>query len=154
MLVPGAGLGLEIDSEYNNGFITASRRKELKPHLEKLFADSKLVGRHLVEDILKYKRLDGVEPALRTIAGQFCSRGQQAMVFRDRLSQLSIPILVIWGAEDRILPVVTHPGSTWERQDRGSSRNRAHGAYGGCGEGQPIDPFILGMRREKIAETG
>jgi pyruvate dehydrogenase E2 component (dihydrolipoamide acetyltransferase) len=110
VLVASAGLGLEIDSEYINGFITASRRKDLKPHLEKLFADSKLVGRQLVEDVLKYKRLDGVESALRTIAGQFCSRGQQAMVFRDRLSQLSIPILVIWGAEDRILPVAHTQG--------------------------------------------
>jgi pyruvate dehydrogenase E2 component (dihydrolipoamide acetyltransferase) len=110
VLVASAGLGLEIDSEYINGFITASRRKDLKPHIEKLFADSKLVGRQLVEDILKYKRLDGVESALRTIAGQFCPGGQQAVVFRDRLSQLSIPILVIWGAEDRILPVAHTQG--------------------------------------------
>jgi pyruvate dehydrogenase E2 component (dihydrolipoyllysine-residue acetyltransferase) len=105
VLIASVGLGLEIDSEYINGFIAASRRKDLKPHLEKLFADSKLVGRQLVEDVLKFKRLDGVETALQTIASRLCLGGQQAVVLRDRLSQLSIPLLVIWGAEDRILPV-------------------------------------------------
>lgn len=105
VLIASAGLGPEIDSAYINGFVTASRRKDLKPHLEKLFADSKLVGRQLVEDVLKYKRLDGVETALRTIVGEFCPGEKQAVVLRERLSQLSIPALVIWGAEDRILPV-------------------------------------------------
>ena len=105
LLIASAGLGPEIDSEFIDGFITANRRKEIKQHLEKLFADSRLVGRQLIEDILKYKRLDGVELALRTVAGQFCPGGRQAVVLRDRLSQLSIPVMVIWGADDRILPV-------------------------------------------------
>jgi pyruvate dehydrogenase E2 component (dihydrolipoyllysine-residue acetyltransferase) len=105
VLIASAGLGPEIDSEYINGFIAASRRKDLKPHIEKLFADPQLVGRQLVEDILKYKRLDGVESALRTLAAEFCPRGKQVVVLRERLSQLPMPTLVIWGAEDRILPV-------------------------------------------------
>jgi len=105
LLIASAALGPEIDSEFIDGFITANRRKEIKPHLEKLFADPRLVGRQLIEDILKYKRLDGVDLALRTVAGQFCPGGRQAVVLRDRLSQLSIPTMVIWGADDRILPV-------------------------------------------------
>jgi pyruvate dehydrogenase E2 component (dihydrolipoamide acetyltransferase) len=104
-LIASAALGQEIDNQFIDGFIAASRRKDIKPHLEKLFADPKLVGRQLVEDVLKYKRLDAVEQALRTISSQFCPGGQQAVIRRDRLSQLPMPILVIWGAEDRILPV-------------------------------------------------
>ena len=105
VLIASAGLGVEIDGEFIEGFIAASRRKEIKPHLEKLFADPKLVGHQLIEDVLKNKRLDGVEAALRTVAGQFCPGGQQAVVLRDRLTRLSMPIMVIWGEEDRILPV-------------------------------------------------
>jgi pyruvate dehydrogenase E2 component (dihydrolipoamide acetyltransferase) len=105
ILIASAGLGAEIDGEYVDGFITASRRKEIKPHLEKLFGDPSVLGRRLIEDILQYKRLDGVEPALREIAAQFCPGGKQAVVLRDRLRELSMPILVIWGAKDRILPV-------------------------------------------------
>jgi pyruvate dehydrogenase E2 component (dihydrolipoyllysine-residue acetyltransferase) len=104
-LIASAGLGAEIDGEYVDGFITASRRKEIKPHLEKLFGDPSVLGRRLIEDILQYKRLDGVEPALREIAAQFCPGGKQAVVLRDRLRELPMPVLVIWGAKDRILPV-------------------------------------------------
>jgi len=104
VLIASAGLGPEIDGDYVNGFVAACRRKDLKPYLEKLFADPKLAGRQLVEDVLKYKRLDGVEAALRTIAGQFSSGGRQPVVLRDRLSTLSIPVMVIWGVEDHILP--------------------------------------------------
>ncbi len=105
VLIASAGLGPEIDGDYVDGFVSASRRKDLKPLLEKLFANPKLVGRQLVEDILKYKRLDGVETALRTIATEFCPGGKQAAVFREQMGQLPMPILVIWGAEDLILPV-------------------------------------------------
>jgi pyruvate dehydrogenase E2 component (dihydrolipoamide acetyltransferase) len=104
-LIASAGLGAEIDGDYVDGFITASRRKDIKPHLEKLFGDPSVLGRRLIEDILQYKRLDGVESALREIAAQFCPGGRQAVVLRDRLCELPMPVLVIWGAKDRILPV-------------------------------------------------
>ena len=103
-LIASAGLGAEIDGDYIEGFITAGRRRDIKPHLEKLFADAGLVGRQLIDDILKYKRLDGVDSALRTIADQLFPGGRQQAVLRDRLGELSIPIQVIWGSEDRILP--------------------------------------------------
>ena len=105
VLIASGGLGPEIDGDYINGFLKAERRKDIKPHLEKLFANPSLVSRQLVDDILKYKRLDGVDLALRTIAAQFCPGGRQAGVFRDRLGELSVPILVIWGGEDRVIPV-------------------------------------------------
>ena len=105
VLIASGGLGPEIDGDYIDGFLKAERRKDIKPHLEKLFANPSLVSRQLVDDILKYKRLDGVDLALRTIAAQFCPGGQQALVFRHRLGELSMPILVIWGGEDRIIPV-------------------------------------------------
>ena len=103
-LIASAGLGPEIDGEYIEGFIAASRRREMQPQIEKLFANPKLISRQLVEDILKYKRLDGVESALRTIAAQFCPGGRQALVRRKQLGSLTVPVLVVWGAEDRILP--------------------------------------------------
>jgi pyruvate dehydrogenase E2 component (dihydrolipoamide acetyltransferase) len=105
VLIASAGLGSEIDIEYIEGFISAQRRKDLLPQIEKLFADRKLVTRQLIEDVLKFKRLDGVESSLHTIASQFCVDGHQALILRDQLSALAMPASVIWGAEDRILPV-------------------------------------------------
>jgi pyruvate dehydrogenase E2 component (dihydrolipoamide acetyltransferase) len=104
-LIASAGLGPEINSEYINGFIAADRRKEMKPVLDLLFANPGLVTRQLVEDLLKYKRLDGVETSLSAIASELWPGGRQVISLRDRLNGLSIPVLVVWGAEDRILPV-------------------------------------------------
>ena len=105
VLIASAGLGSEIDVEYIEGFISAGRRKDLLPQIEKLFADRKLVTRQLIENVLKFKRMDGVESSLRAIASQFCPDGHQALILRDQVSALAMPACVIWGAEDRILPV-------------------------------------------------
>ena len=104
-LIASAGLGPEIDGEYIRGFVSATRRNEIRPQLEKLFANSRLITRQMVDDTLKYKRLDGVESALRTITAQFCPSDRQSVILREQISQLSMPVLVLWGSEDRILPV-------------------------------------------------
>ena len=104
-LIASAGLGPEIDSRYIQGFISAKRRNELKPHLERLFADPRSVTRQLLEETLKYKRLDGVEPALRAVADHLCPGGRQEILLREELSRLPVPILVLWGADDRIVPI-------------------------------------------------
>ena len=103
-LIASAGLGPEIDREYIRGFVSATRRNEIRPQLEKLFANPRLITRQMVDDTLKYKRLDGVEPALRTITAQFCPSDRQSVILREQISQLSMPVLVLWGSEDRILP--------------------------------------------------
>ncbi|MGP1394490.1 MAG: acetoin dehydrogenase dihydrolipoyllysine-residue acetyltransferase subunit [Inquilinaceae bacterium] len=103
-LLAPAGLGPEIDSSYIEGFIAAERRKDLKPHLEKLFADPSPVSRDLVENVLKMKRLDGVGAALRTIADAVFPGGRQALDFRGRLGEVAAPMQIVWGGEDRIVP--------------------------------------------------
>ncbi len=68
-LVSPAGFGPEINAGYIRGFASAQTRRELKPHLVQLFADQSLVQRQLIDDLLKYKRIDGVDAALATLAG-------------------------------------------------------------------------------------
>ena len=104
-LVCSAGLGPEITADYLEGFIAAGRRKDLKPVIQMLFADPSLVSRDMLEDILRYKRLDGVEAALTGIAAAMLSDGQQAWSARDRLGGITVPIQAIWGREDGIIPV-------------------------------------------------
>ena len=103
-LVCSAALGAEINAEYIAGFMAADKRRELKAVVEALFADPSLVTREMVDDLLRYKRLDGVAEALRGIAGAAFPGGRQAVVLRDRLGELAMPVLAIWGAEDRIVP--------------------------------------------------
>ncbi len=103
-LLASAGLGPEVDAGYVEGFISATTRNALKPHAAKLFANSALVTRRMIDDLLKYKRLEGVEACLRLISDRFLSAGQQAAVMRDALSRLRQPALVVWGSDDQIIP--------------------------------------------------
>jgi len=53
---------------------------------------------------VKYKRLEGVQDALRKIAAQTFEGGVQQGVFRDSLATLAPRVLVIWGEADPIIP--------------------------------------------------
>lgn len=99
-LIGSAGLGPEINMDYINGYIAGNSRKEMKPVLEKLFADPSLVNRQLIEDVLKFKRLDGVTSALRSLADGVFAGGKQSAVFANG----GVPTLVIWGRQDHIVP--------------------------------------------------
>lgn len=103
-LIGSAGLGTEIDGSYIDGFVQSRKRRDVKPHLEKLFSDPSLITRQLVEDVLKFKRLDGVQDALAIVAEQLFPGGRQAAVLRDLLDRMPLPAQVIWGEEDRIIP--------------------------------------------------
>ncbi|MGH6918282.1 MAG: acetoin dehydrogenase dihydrolipoyllysine-residue acetyltransferase subunit [Geminicoccaceae bacterium] len=104
-LVCSAALGPEINIAYIDGFMQAKRRKQLQPVLEMLVADPAMVSRDMIEEVLKYKRLDGVEAALSRMSGGVFAGGRQALELSGRLGELTVPVQVIWGKEDRILPV-------------------------------------------------
>lgn len=109
-LIGSAGLGAEIDGAYLDGFVQARRRREMKPHLEKLFSNPALITRQLIEDVLRFKGLDGVKDALAAVAGQVFPDGQQAIELRDQLGRVQVPLQVIWGGEDRIIPAAHAEG--------------------------------------------
>ena len=81
---------------YLQGFTSSRSRRELKPHVLKLFGDESLVTRQLVEDLLKYKRLDGVQECLEALAGRLTDAGDHAEDARRIID--AVPTLVIWGA--------------------------------------------------------
>ena len=103
-LICAAGLGSEINSEYINGFVASNNSRQIKPYLQQLFADKALVTRQLINNILQYKRLDGVDVALRAIANSLLERSQQKITFDRLLAKSRHKIAVIWGAHDQIIP--------------------------------------------------
>jgi pyruvate dehydrogenase E2 component (dihydrolipoamide acetyltransferase) len=104
-LVAPLGLGTEISSAFIDGFITETRTRKLRPVLEMLVANPSLISADMVEDVLKFKRLDGADAALQQIANAMAARGRQLLDLRDRITALTMPVQILWGDQDRILPV-------------------------------------------------
>jgi pyruvate dehydrogenase E2 component (dihydrolipoamide acetyltransferase) len=103
-LIAPAGLGTEINMDYINGFIQQTRAKKLRAVLELLVADPNAVTAEMVEEVIKYKRIDGVGPALETLRDSLMPGGEQGSLLTDSLEGLSVPVQVIWGKDDQILP--------------------------------------------------
>ena len=106
-LIAPSGFGSEINAGYLRGFADAQTRRELKPVVGQLFADESLVTRQLVDDLLAYKRLDGVDQALHTLAGTMLDGDVQRADSAPALARLggTVPLSVVWGSADQIIPV-------------------------------------------------
>ena len=105
-LIAPTGFGAEINAGYLRGFADAETRRELKPVAGQLFADESLVTRQLVDDLLAYKRLDGVDESLHTLLGTLLDGDAQRGDSAAALAALgdAIPVTVVWGRADRIIP--------------------------------------------------
>ncbi|MFI4948929.1 MAG: alpha/beta fold hydrolase, partial [Alphaproteobacteria bacterium] len=88
-----------------DGFVKAERRREAQEVLRLLVHDPELVSRAMVEDVLRYKRLDGVAAALSAIAAEWFPNGAQRAGWADAVATLPMPAQIIWGRDDRIIPV-------------------------------------------------
>jgi len=105
-LIAPAGFGPEINAGYLRGFADAQSRRELKPVVAQLFADESLVTRQLVDDLLAYKRLDGVDGALHALLAVLLDGDGQGVNAAALLAAAgdTVPVTVVWGRSDRVIP--------------------------------------------------
>jgi len=105
-LIAPCGFGSEINVGYLRGFADAQTRRELKPLIGQLFAEEGLVTRQIVDDLLAYKRLDGVDAALHALLGTLLDGDKQRTDSTASLAAIggAVPVTVVWGAADRIIP--------------------------------------------------
>src|SRR5229473_1617670 len=104
-LIASAQLGREINADFITGFVRAQRRREAQEVLALLVHDPALVSRAMVEDVLRYKRLDGVAAALETIAAEWFPGGIQRVGNAALAANSPVPVQLIWGRDDRIIPL-------------------------------------------------
>jgi len=103
-LISPAGLGTQIDARYIEGFLSAERRPQMKQALSALFADPTQVRREMVDEVLRFMRGDGVPAALRGLADNAFPGGKQRLLLRDVVASAAVPVQIIWGEGDRIIP--------------------------------------------------
>ena len=101
-----AGFGSGINAGYIRGFAAARTRRELKPVAAQLFADESLVTRQLLDDLLAYKRLDGVRQALNALSATLLDGERQRLDCSGLLRSASerVPVTVVWGESDQVIP--------------------------------------------------
>lgn len=100
-LISSYGMATKIDAGYIDDFLAATRRKDVKAILKRLFVDPALVNNEMIESLLKSRRLEGADQALREIA-KMIKTGQMAKA-SDPLP--AVPTQVIIGRDDNIITV-------------------------------------------------
>jgi pyruvate dehydrogenase E2 component (dihydrolipoamide acetyltransferase) len=105
-LIAPSGFGPEINAGYLRGFADAQTRRELKPVVGQLFADESLVTRQVVDELLAYKRLDGVDAALHALVGTLLDGDTQRIDSAAAIAAIggAVPVTVVWGSADRVIP--------------------------------------------------
>jgi pyruvate dehydrogenase E2 component (dihydrolipoamide acetyltransferase) len=104
-----AGLSDTVNGEFVDAFVAAEKRKDVRAALQKLFADPELVSAAMIEGVQKFKRLEGAQAALKTIAAAALPEGRQARSYRAVVDKRHAPTLVVWGTKDVILnPEAVH----------------------------------------------
>ena len=102
-LIAPAGLGSAVSPDFVRGFLDADKRRPMKEALRMLVADEGAVTSDMVERALAAKRIDGAEGALEAIAGACLGDAASDGAAAD-LAALAAPPLILWGAEDRVIP--------------------------------------------------
>ncbi|KAA8427005.1 acetoin dehydrogenase dihydrolipoyllysine-residue acetyltransferase subunit, partial [Acetobacter sp. DmW_125123] len=77
--------------------------RDMKAVLQMLVYNKALVGRKMVDAVLRARRLDGARDALHVIAKACFPNGHQADDLRSVLAGAETPTQIFWGKEDEIL---------------------------------------------------
>lgn len=101
-LIGPAGIGQKINADFIRGYLGARSAAEVEPLLRLLYSDPGYVTEELLQQALDYKRRDGVVEALTKIASSRYGGTPAGRQLRDVAG--SVPTLVVWGADDVVIP--------------------------------------------------
>lgn len=102
-LIAPAGIGTHVNAEFITGFTEAERNRAVQHELEKLVYNKALIGRKMIDAVVRARRLDGAREALRTIATACFDNDRQRDALLPVLEEATVPVEVIWGQDDAIL---------------------------------------------------
>jgi pyruvate dehydrogenase E2 component (dihydrolipoamide acetyltransferase) len=103
-LVDSAALGSEINGELLDRVEAESSRDEARRLLELFFQDRRFVLERGIDEMHAARNAPGADDAVKTIAGNAFTRRGQNLVLTDRLGELDVSLLIIWGELDRVIP--------------------------------------------------
>ncbi len=103
LLAPG-GFGDEINGRLLARYAAAQTAGEIGAALENMFGWNHPVPDAMVEMLAAARAVPGQTGKLVEIAKGLSRDGRQGVIPRDRLAALTMPVKVVWGTQDRVLP--------------------------------------------------
>ena len=105
VLVDSAGLGYEISAELTALMQGEPGHETARKLLDLFFEEKKLVADRGIEEMAQFQLAEGAWAAQQAIAQEAFSGSAQKIDLSDDLSALDKPVLIVWGAADRVIPL-------------------------------------------------
>jgi pyruvate dehydrogenase E2 component (dihydrolipoamide acetyltransferase) len=103
-LISPAGLGPESNGAFIRGITASTRRVSLVAWLKQLFANPAIMDEGFIATAEQQLADPATRARLAAVAERFFPDGTQALDLRGVLAETRMPVRVIWGLADRILP--------------------------------------------------
>jgi pimeloyl-ACP methyl ester carboxylesterase len=103
-LIAPAGLGPEINGAFLSGFVRARTEASLIAWMKQLVQDESLLTKPFINATLAQSQDLALRDAQQLVADRFFADGTQVIDIRQSLAGLAIPVRIIFGAADRVIP--------------------------------------------------
>ena len=104
-LVSPGGFGPQIDGDMLERFAKAVSESDLEQAMGGFFGPNNPIPRRFLREAALERRRVGVTAANLRLLSRIVREGRQGEVDKAAIAALNCPVKVIWGEEDRILPV-------------------------------------------------
>jgi pyruvate dehydrogenase E2 component (dihydrolipoamide acetyltransferase) len=104
LLISSAGLGPDINGAFLSGFVRARSEAALAPWLRLLVNDASALAPGLAAAVLQQRAADGFAGGQEQVSAAFFPDGTQCINVRDALGGLAVPVKLVFGRDDQIIP--------------------------------------------------
>jgi pimeloyl-ACP methyl ester carboxylesterase len=103
LLSPG-GMSSRINAPLLRAFAKAGSEGELESCLRQMSAPQAGISSTLLQSMAAQRSVPGQKEALAHIVGLILRGEEQGVIPRPALEALAMPVTLVWGAEDRVMP--------------------------------------------------
>jgi pyruvate dehydrogenase E2 component (dihydrolipoamide acetyltransferase) len=104
LLIAPAGLGPDINGAFVDGFLRARSEPALAPWLRLLVSDGSALPAGLAAATMRQRAAEGFLARQENVAAALFPDGTQSTSVRPLLDRAAIPVKLVFGREDRIIP--------------------------------------------------
>lgn len=105
LLISSGGLGPQINGAFIKGLVGAKSEASIVPWLKLLVADETRLTKPFINATVAQAADTELRNTQEAIGARFFADGTQTFEIRSNIAALAMPVRLIFGAEDRVIPV-------------------------------------------------